>query len=156
MKTYLFDFAKDDFEQLRQYISDIDVGFVGECSRSLDFGDFLTSTFPVNSVGVGRENLERYGDNPEADRQILKVNGLGAAEVSCLEGFDHLAKERIPYVIYHYSSCPSFFRRWRNPEVARSLCSLLPRDIDQFHFWPPIRLLRYDRFLSPLHNEGNM
>lgn len=62
VKTYLFDFAKDDFEQLRQYISDIDVGFV------------------VNSVGVGRENLERYGDNPEADRQILKVNGLGAAE----------------------------------------------------------------------------
>lgn len=35
----------------------------------------------VNSVGVGRENLERYGDNPEADRQILKINGLGSAEV---------------------------------------------------------------------------
>ncbi|KAL6734541.1 hypothetical protein Aduo_005070 [Ancylostoma duodenale] len=62
VKTYLFDFAKDDFEQLREYISNIDVGFV------------------VNSVGVGRENLERYGDNPAADRQILKINGLGAAE----------------------------------------------------------------------------
>ncbi|PIO65475.1 oxidoreductase, short chain dehydrogenase/reductase family protein, partial [Teladorsagia circumcincta] len=37
-------------------------------------------TLLVNSVGVGRENLERYGDNPEADRQILKVNALGAAE----------------------------------------------------------------------------
>ncbi|KAK6022430.1 hypothetical protein OSTOST_11876 [Ostertagia ostertagi] len=46
----------------REYISEIDIGFV------------------VNSVGVGRENLERYGDNPEADRQILKVNALGAAE----------------------------------------------------------------------------
>ncbi|WKX92965.1 hypothetical protein Q1695_010749 [Nippostrongylus brasiliensis] len=62
VKTFVFDFSKDDFELLRAYISDIDVGFV------------------VNSVGVGRENLERYGDNPEADRQILKVNGLGAAE----------------------------------------------------------------------------
>ncbi|KAK6736770.1 hypothetical protein RB195_019459 [Necator americanus] len=62
VKTYLFDFAKDDFEQLRSYVCDIDVGFV------------------VNSVGVGREHLERYGDNPEADRQILKINGLGSAE----------------------------------------------------------------------------
>lgn len=25
--------------------------------------------------------MERYGDNPEADRKLLKVNGLGAAEV---------------------------------------------------------------------------
>ena len=35
----------------------------------------------MNSVGVGRENLDRYGDVPEADSQILRVNGLGAAEV---------------------------------------------------------------------------
>ncbi|KHJ98363.1 hypothetical protein OESDEN_01663 [Oesophagostomum dentatum] len=62
VKTYVFDFAKDDYEQLREYISTIDVGFV------------------LNSLGVGRENLERYGDNPEADRQILKINGLGSAE----------------------------------------------------------------------------
>ncbi|PIO58639.1 hypothetical protein TELCIR_19921, partial [Teladorsagia circumcincta] len=69
VKTYLFDFSKDDFEQLREYIAEIDIGFV-----EIDIG------FVVNSVGVGRENLERYGDNPEADRQILKVNALGAAE----------------------------------------------------------------------------
>ncbi|VDN25385.1 unnamed protein product [Cylicostephanus goldi] len=62
VKTYAFDFAKDDFDQLREYISDIDVGFV------------------VNSVGVGRENLERYGDKPEEDREILKINALGSAE----------------------------------------------------------------------------
>lgn len=37
--------------------------------------------FVVNSVGIGRERMERYGDNPEADRKLLKVNGLGAAEV---------------------------------------------------------------------------
>lgn len=41
--------------------------------------------FAVNSVGTGRENLERYGDNPSEDSQILKVNGLGAAEfLSCV------------------------------------------------------------------------
>ncbi|KJH50809.1 oxidoreductase, short chain dehydrogenase/reductase family protein [Dictyocaulus viviparus] len=62
VKTYVFDFSKDNYDELRKFVSDIDVGFV------------------VNSVGVGRENLERYGDNPDADRQILKVNGLGAAE----------------------------------------------------------------------------
>ncbi|CAB3403747.1 unnamed protein product [Caenorhabditis bovis] len=62
IKTFVFDFASDDYSKLRDYIADIDVGFV------------------VNSVGTGRENLERYGDNPEEDSQILKVNGLGAAE----------------------------------------------------------------------------
>ncbi|KAK6047854.1 hypothetical protein COOONC_14641, partial [Cooperia oncophora] len=62
VKTYLFDFSKDDFEELREYIYGIDIGFA------------------LNSVGVGRENLERYGDNPPADRQILQVNALGAAE----------------------------------------------------------------------------
>lgn len=38
--------------------------------------------FVVNSVGVGRMLMERYGDNPDADHMILKVNGLGAADVS--------------------------------------------------------------------------
>ncbi|KAJ1369656.1 putative oxidoreductase dhs-5 [Parelaphostrongylus tenuis] len=66
VKTYLFDFETDDYEQLRKFVSDIDVGFA------------------VNSVGVGRDNLERYGDNPDADRKILKVNGLGAAEFMSL------------------------------------------------------------------------
>ena len=41
----------------------------------------IKNYFSVNSVGVGREYLERYGDNPTADHQILKVNGLGATEV---------------------------------------------------------------------------
>uniref|UniRef100_A0A0R3PPQ2 Hydroxysteroid 17-beta dehydrogenase 12 n=1 Tax=Angiostrongylus costaricensis TaxID=334426 RepID=A0A0R3PPQ2_ANGCS len=66
VKTYLFDFDTNDYEGLRKFLSDIDVGFA------------------VNSVGVGRDNLERYGDNPDADRRILKVNGLGAAEFMSL------------------------------------------------------------------------
>lgn len=36
-------------------------------------------------MGVGREFLERYGDRPEADQQILKVNAYGSAEfISCV------------------------------------------------------------------------
>ncbi|EGT56282.1 CBN-DHS-5 protein [Caenorhabditis brenneri] len=67
IKTFVFDFGSGDFSRLRDYISDIDVGFV------------------VNSVGTGRDNLERYGDNPAEDTQILRVNGLGAAEfLSCV------------------------------------------------------------------------
>ncbi|GMT15258.1 hypothetical protein PFISCL1PPCAC_6555, partial [Pristionchus fissidentatus] len=62
VKTFLFDFAKDDYSRLRAYVNAIDIGLV------------------VNSVGVGRENLERYGDNPEADAIIMKVNALGSAE----------------------------------------------------------------------------
>lgn len=63
----MFDFGSGDFSSLRDYISDIDVGFV------------------VNSVGTGRDNLERYGDNPDEDTQILRVNGMGAAEfLSCV------------------------------------------------------------------------
>ncbi|CAJ0586561.1 unnamed protein product, partial [Mesorhabditis spiculigera] len=62
VKTILFDFETGDYEKLRHEIDTLDIGFV------------------VNSVGVGRENLERYGDNPKADRQILRVNGLGSAE----------------------------------------------------------------------------
>ncbi|CAD6198494.1 unnamed protein product [Caenorhabditis auriculariae] len=62
VKTFLFDFVDGDYKGLRDYICDIDIGFV------------------VHSVGVGRENLERYGDNYEADVQILKVNGFGAAQ----------------------------------------------------------------------------
>ncbi|KAF8362302.1 dhs-5 [Pristionchus pacificus] len=62
VKTYLFDFAKDDYNRLRAFINAIDVGLV------------------INSVGVGRENLERYGDNPEADSMIMRVNALGSAE----------------------------------------------------------------------------
>ncbi|CAD5215571.1 unnamed protein product [Bursaphelenchus xylophilus] len=65
--TYLFDFFDGDFKELRQYLSDKNIGFV------------------VNSVGVGRKYLERYGDRPEADYQMLKVNGLGSAEfMSCV------------------------------------------------------------------------
>uniref|UniRef100_A0A915PP70 Oxidoreductase, short chain dehydrogenase/reductase family protein n=1 Tax=Setaria digitata TaxID=48799 RepID=A0A915PP70_9BILA len=62
VQTYLFDFYDGDYNELRKFIEDIDVGFA------------------LNSVGVGRERMERYGDNPEADHRLLKVNGLGAAE----------------------------------------------------------------------------
>uniref|UniRef100_A0A914HAI1 Uncharacterized protein n=1 Tax=Globodera rostochiensis TaxID=31243 RepID=A0A914HAI1_GLORO len=34
----------------------------------------------VNSVGVGRELMERFGERPEADRQLFRVNAIGAAE----------------------------------------------------------------------------
>ncbi|VDK83562.1 unnamed protein product [Litomosoides sigmodontis] len=62
VQTYLFDFYDGDYGKMRKFIEDIDVGFV------------------LNSVGIGRERMERFGDNPEADRKLLKVNGLGAAE----------------------------------------------------------------------------
>ncbi|KAI3409798.1 hypothetical protein GPALN_006173 [Globodera pallida] len=32
----------------------------------------------VNSVGVGRELMERFGERPEADRQLFRVNAIGA------------------------------------------------------------------------------
>jgi hypothetical protein len=60
----LFDFFDGDYNAMRTYLNEIDIGFV------------------VNSVGVGREYLERYGDRPEADQQILKVNGYGSADVT--------------------------------------------------------------------------
>src|SRR5437868_4862821 len=67
IRTLLFDFDGGDFTQLRAALCDMDIGMA------------------VNSVGVGREYLERYGDRPEADSQILRVNGLGAAEfLSCI------------------------------------------------------------------------
>ncbi|KAI6197393.1 hypothetical protein M3Y94_01218700 [Aphelenchoides besseyi] len=67
VKTYLFDFFDGDYDALREYLNTIDIGFV------------------VNSVGVGREYLERYGDNPKADQQILKVNAYGSADfISCV------------------------------------------------------------------------
>lgn len=52
-------------------------------------------TISVNSVGVGRERMERYGDNPEADRRLLKVNGLGAAEVKFIFIFIKFARSII-------------------------------------------------------------
>lgn len=68
VNTFKLDFETDDFKELREFLADIDVGFA------------------VNSVGVGREFLERFGDRPEADSQILKVNALGAAEVRTCQG----------------------------------------------------------------------
>lgn len=63
VKTLLFEFGRSqDYTYLRDNLRDIDVGLA------------------VNSVGVGREVLERFGDNPAADSQILRVNALGAAE----------------------------------------------------------------------------
>ncbi|KAI1722030.1 short chain dehydrogenase domain-containing protein [Ditylenchus destructor] len=67
VRTLLFDFFSDDYSYLREELKDVDIGLA------------------VNSVGVGREFLERYGDNPDADHQLLRVNGLGAAEfLSCI------------------------------------------------------------------------
>ncbi|VDM96484.1 unnamed protein product [Thelazia callipaeda] len=62
VQTYLFDFYDGNYDDLRKFIDNINVGFV------------------LNSVGTGREQMERYGENPEADHKILKVNGLGAAD----------------------------------------------------------------------------
>lgn len=62
VETFLFDFSSDDYGKLRKYIADIDVGFV------------------VNSVGIGRELMERYGDDPDVDKAILTVNAMGSAE----------------------------------------------------------------------------
>lgn len=76
MQTYLFDFFDGDYQALRAYLSDIDIGFVGQFSNL-----FNALCRLVNSVGVGREYLERYGDRPEADQQILKVNAYGSVEV---------------------------------------------------------------------------
>uniref|UniRef100_A0A0N5AES4 Oxidoreductase, short chain dehydrogenase/reductase family protein n=1 Tax=Syphacia muris TaxID=451379 RepID=A0A0N5AES4_9BILA len=64
VNTYLFDFSNGDYDTLRLYINSIeDIGFV------------------LNSVGVGREKLERYGENPDADNLIFKVNGYGATQL---------------------------------------------------------------------------
>ncbi|CEF59746.1 Estradiol 17-beta-dehydrogenase 12 [Strongyloides ratti] len=62
IQTYIFDFYNGDFNKLRQFLNNINIGFV------------------LNSVGVGRKYLERFGDNPEADEQIIKVNCYSAAE----------------------------------------------------------------------------
>uniref|UniRef100_A0A915EM21 Uncharacterized protein n=1 Tax=Ditylenchus dipsaci TaxID=166011 RepID=A0A915EM21_9BILA len=59
IRTLLFDFYSGDFDQLRQELSNVDIGLA------------------VNSVGVGRELLERYGDNPQADHQLLRQHGGG-------------------------------------------------------------------------------
>lgn len=60
--VYLFDFYDGDYAELKRFLEDIDIGFA------------------LHSVGVGRKFMERYGDNPEDDHRILKVNGLGAAD----------------------------------------------------------------------------
>lgn len=61
--TLLFDFFDGDFKELRNALSCLDIGLA------------------INSVGVGRNLIEKFGDTPEADFQLLRVNGLGAAEV---------------------------------------------------------------------------
>jgi short-subunit dehydrogenase len=68
VKTLLFEFGtSQDYSYLRENLASLDIGFA------------------LNSVGVGREQLERYGDNPEADSHILRINALGAAEfLSCV------------------------------------------------------------------------
>uniref|UniRef100_A0AAF5DPR5 Uncharacterized protein n=1 Tax=Strongyloides stercoralis TaxID=6248 RepID=A0AAF5DPR5_STRER len=62
IQTYIFDFYNNDFNKLRQFLNNINIGFV------------------LNSVGVGRKYLERFGDNLEADEQIMKVNCKSSAE----------------------------------------------------------------------------
>uniref|UniRef100_A0A0N4ZCM7 17-beta-estradiol 17-dehydrogenase n=1 Tax=Parastrongyloides trichosuri TaxID=131310 RepID=A0A0N4ZCM7_PARTI len=66
VQTFVFDFYNGDFKKLREFLDNIDIGFV------------------VNSVGVGRKYLEKFGENPEADEQIMKVNCYSSAEfISC-------------------------------------------------------------------------
>lgn len=89
IKTYLFDFNSGEFEALRNELSAMDIGLA------------------INSVGVGREYLERFGDNPDADSQILRVNALGSAEF-CLQ--------------------------WKNMVEGRSLCFHLVKVSDQFPY----------------------
>uniref|UniRef100_A0A914VUI4 Uncharacterized protein n=1 Tax=Plectus sambesii TaxID=2011161 RepID=A0A914VUI4_9BILA len=62
VKTFVFDFECDDYAKLREYLRPVDVGFV------------------LNSVGVGPSTLERFGDKPEVDRMVLKVNAIGVSE----------------------------------------------------------------------------
>ncbi|KAL7080033.1 hypothetical protein ACQ4LE_000579 [Meloidogyne hapla] len=52
-----------------------------ECANSLrrELSQFNIG-FALNSVGVGRELLERFGDRPEADRQLFRVNAFGSVE----------------------------------------------------------------------------
>ncbi|PAV87005.1 hypothetical protein WR25_12727 [Diploscapter pachys] len=67
VKSFIFDFSNGDYNEIRKFLEPLDIGFV------------------VVSHGIGRENLERYGDSPEADSMILKVNGIGPAEfLSCV------------------------------------------------------------------------
>lgn len=66
VRTLLFDFNSAINEEcankLRDELANVNIGMA------------------VDSVGVGRELLERFGDQPEADRQIFRVNAIGAAE----------------------------------------------------------------------------
>ncbi|KAL3090352.1 hypothetical protein niasHS_006804 [Heterodera schachtii] len=52
----------EDADRLRRELAKLDIGIA------------------VNSVGVGRELMERFGERPEADRQLFRVNAIGAAE----------------------------------------------------------------------------
>ncbi|CAK5013679.1 unnamed protein product [Meloidogyne enterolobii] len=66
VETILFDFNNAIYpeyaDKLRRELSQFNIGFA------------------LNSVGVGREFLERFGDRPEADRQLFRVNAFGAVE----------------------------------------------------------------------------
>nr|CAD2175876.1 unnamed protein product [Meloidogyne enterolobii] len=66
VETILFDFNNAIYpeyaDKLRREFSQFNIGFA------------------LNSVGVGREFLERFGDRPEADRQLFRVNAFGAVE----------------------------------------------------------------------------
>uniref|UniRef100_A0A915LQC2 Uncharacterized protein n=2 Tax=Meloidogyne TaxID=189290 RepID=A0A915LQC2_MELJA len=66
VETILFDFNNAIYpeyaDKLRRELSQFNIGFA------------------LNSVGVGRELLERFGDRPEADRQLFRVNAFGAGE----------------------------------------------------------------------------
>ncbi|KAK6037365.1 hypothetical protein COOONC_25130 [Cooperia oncophora] len=71
LRRIFFDFYKDDYDGLRQYISQIDIGFVCE---------ILENTFSTTRWCRKGRIWSAMGDNPPADRQILQVNALGAAE----------------------------------------------------------------------------
>lgn len=67
----------EDADRLRRELAKLDIGIAGQFLLKLLWHFVAT----VNSVGVGRELMERFGERPEADRQLFRVNAIGAAEV---------------------------------------------------------------------------
>ena len=95
----------------------------------------------MNSVGVGRELLERFADRPEADRQLFRVNAFGAAEVN---------KNFI--FIFIFSLFPPSSNQWSVEAAVNWLCFRPAKASDQFLFWLHILQQRHSLSLQPIKN----